>query len=141
MSVFSTPTKEQYKLLKNVPPGSSVHMLNLIRFRVETSYHDGRKVSGRDAYAAYSRESGPYFKEVGGKIIWRGSGAFTAIGPQEEKWDEVFVAEYPSIDHFFGMLRNSGYQQKAVVHRQAAVEDSRLIRVSPLEPGEFFKAS
>jgi uncharacterized protein (DUF1330 family) len=76
-----------------------------------------------------------------GKIVWRGSSAFTAIGPREEKWDEVFVAEYPSMEHFFKMLRNPEYRENAVIHRQAAVADSRLIRIALAEPGEFFEAS
>jgi hypothetical protein len=69
MSVFSAPTREQYGLLKDLPAGRSVHMLNLTRFRIEASYADERKASGRDAYAAYSRQGGPYFKEAGGKIV------------------------------------------------------------------------
>ena len=59
------------------------------------------------------------------------------IGPAEERWDICFIAEYPSVQAFVDMVKNPDYQ-KAVVHRQAAVLDSRLIRLEPRHSGEGF---
>ena len=59
------------------------------------------------------------------------------IGPSEEKWDECFIAEYPSVGAFVEMVRDPLYRE-AVKHRQAAVLDSRLIRMAPAETGTGF---
>jgi hypothetical protein len=59
------------------------------------------------------------------------------IGPQAERWDKCFIAEYPSVAAFVEMIRDPVYRE-AVKHRQAAVEDSRLIRLAPLPPGKGF---
>ena len=45
------------------------------------------------------------------------------IGPQEERWDHCFIAEYPSVAAFAEMIRDPVYRE-AVKQRQAAVEDS-----------------
>lgn len=59
------------------------------------------------------------------------------IGPADERWDAVFIAQYPSAEAFVAMLRNPEYRE-AVKHRQAAVEDSRLIRLAPSLAGPSF---
>ena len=55
----------------------------------------------------------------------------------DEVWDEVFVARYPDAHGFLAMVTNPDYQ-KAVVHRQAAVATSRLIRTHPSDTGATF---
>ena len=62
----------------------------------EAAYPDGRKATGAEAYAAYGRESGPVFERLGGRIVWQGRFELMLIGPQEERWDHCFIAEYPS---------------------------------------------
>lgn len=59
------------------------------------------------------------------------------IGPDDKHWDILFVAEYPSAKAFAEMVQNPGYQA-IVHHRQAAVKDSRLIRIKPSEAGRLF---
>ena len=113
------------------------HMRNLVRLREEAAYPDGRKASGAEAYAAYGRESGPVFERLGGRIVWQGRFELMLIGPQEERWDHCFIAEYPSVAAFVEMIRDPVYRE-AVKHRQAAVEDSRLIRHAVLPVGKNF---
>jgi uncharacterized protein (DUF1330 family) len=60
-------------------------------------------------------------------------------GPADERWDICFIAEYPSVAAFVEMVRDPVYRE-AVKHRQAAVEDSRLIRLAPRPPGKTFAA-
>ena len=96
-----------------------------------------QKTTGKEAYAAYGRDSGSIFKDLGGKIVWSGSFQLMFIGPQEEDWDICFIAEYPSAEAFISMIRNPDYQ-KAVKHRQAAVKTSRLVRTNPKEVSEGF---
>ncbi len=131
------PTKEQFAAFKDLKREGRIHMLNLVRLRAAAAYPDGREATGDDAYRAYARESGPVFKRVGGRQYWVGGFEQMLIGPSTERWDRVFIAEYPSGQAFVEMLRDPIYRE-AVKHRQAAVEDSRLIRLKPLEAGEVF---
>lgn len=59
------------------------------------------------------------------------------IGPADERWDRCFIAEYPSGAAFVEMIKDPNYQ-KAVIHRQAAVLTSRLIRLKPGTSGDDF---
>ena len=59
------------------------------------------------------------------------------IGPAEEHWDAMFIAHYPTAGAFLAMVTDPEYQ-RAVIHRQAAVSDSRLIRTQPLPPSDIF---
>lgn len=131
------PTREAFGAFRRLPDEGTVHMLNLVRLRAAALYLDGRAATGAEAYAAYGRESGPIFRRVGGKIVWSGDFRLLLIGPNDEHWDICFIAAYPNAAAFVEMVKNPDYQ-KAVLHRQAAVEDSRLIRTSPREAGAGF---
>lgn len=134
------PSKEQFAAFRELPRDGVIHMLNLVRLHEQARYADGRAASGLDAYRAYSRESQPVFERVGGRQFWLGRFEQTLIGPIDERWDVVFIAEYPSADAFIDMLRDPAYRE-AVKHRQAAVADSRLIRLRPKLPGGGFGQS
>ena len=131
------PTKEVFAKFRDHARPGPIHMLNLVRLRPRAAYPDGRDVSGAEAYASYGRESGPVFTRLGGKVVWQGSFELMLIGPQDEHWDHCFIAEYPSVTAFVEMIRDPAYRE-AVKHRQAAVEDSRLIRLKPRPVGKNF---
>jgi uncharacterized protein (DUF1330 family) len=135
--MYIDPTREMFGKFRSLPEEGPVHMLNLVRLREKAEYADGRQASGAEAYAAYGRESGPIFRRVGGRIAWSGDFRLMLIGPTEERWDICFIAEYPSGAAFVEMVKDPDYQ-KAVRHRQAAVADSRLIRLAPRENGSGF---
>lgn len=138
MTNYLDPTKEIFALFRDNNRAGPINMLNLVQLHPRAKYPDGRDVSGAEAYAAYGRESGPVFQRLGGKVIWQGKLELMLIGPQDaEKWDHCFIAEYPSVDSFVQMLRDPIYRE-AVKHRQAAVEDSRLIRHAALPVGKTF---
>jgi uncharacterized protein (DUF1330 family) len=137
MDGYVDPTKESFGRFKNLPTDQPIHMLNLVRLRADAAYPDGRKASGLDAYRAYARESGPVFARLGGKQVWIGRPELTLIGPESEHWDIAFIAQYPSGQAFIDMIRDPVYRE-AVKHRQAAVADSRLIRLAPATSGPIF---
>jgi uncharacterized protein (DUF1330 family) len=137
MSDNVNPTKEQFAAFRALPDEGPIHMLNLVRFRDRAAYEDGRQATGAEAYKAYARESGPVFERVGGRQFWVGRFDAVVIGPADERWDMVFIAEYPSAAAFVEMLRDPVYRE-AVKHRTAAVADSRLIRLKPLAGGKGF---
>jgi uncharacterized protein (DUF1330 family) len=112
-------------------------MINLVRLHAQARYEDGRTATGAAAYAAYGRGAAPVLERLGGRIVWRGAMEFMLIGPESEQWDLCFIAEYPSVGAFVEMIKDPDYRA-AMIHRQAAVRDSRLIRTAPLPFGESF---
>jgi len=135
---YLDPTKEIFAKFREMDRPGPIHMLNLVKFRERAAYPDGRDVSGADAYKSYARESGPVFRGLGGRQVWIGKPELMLIGPQDsEQWDIAFIAEYPSVQAFVAMLRDPVYRE-AVKHRQAAVEDSRLLRLQPAAAGKEF---
>ncbi len=137
MNGYSTFTKEIFAAFRANNREGPVHMLNLIRLRDQADYPDGHVASGKEAYNAYSEGSAPAFAKLGGRIVWRGQFEQTVIGPEEENWDICFIAEYPSVESFVEIIRNPEYRE-AARHRQAAVADSRLIRLAAAESGVTF---
>jgi uncharacterized protein (DUF1330 family) len=137
MTEYIDPTKETFAAFRADDRPGAIHMLNFVRLRERAAYPDGREATGAEAYAAYGRGSGPVFARLGGSIIWRGRFELMLIGPPEERWDLCFIAQYPSVAAFVEMIRDPVYRE-AVKHRQAAVEDSRLIRLAPGAAGVGF---
>ncbi|SDX78574.1 Uncharacterized conserved protein, DUF1330 family [Albimonas donghaensis] len=136
------PTRSAFEAFKALPRDEPLAMLNLVRFRDRAEYEAGHALAGAgltgaEAYANYGRDSAPVFSKVGGAIAWRGDFRCVLIGPEDEAWDEVFVASYPTASSFLAMVTDPVYQQ-AVKHRQAAVATSRLIRCAPAEAGAVF---
>jgi len=139
MTGFIDPTRETFAEFRADNRAGPIHMLNLVRLRERALYPDGRQATGAEAYAAYGRESEPVFARLGGAIVWRGKFELMLIGPKHERWDLCFIAQYPSVGAFVEMIRDPVYRE-AVKHRQAAVEDSRLIRLMPEAVGLGFMA-
>jgi len=137
MSKNVDPTKNQFSAFMRLPDDGPIWMLNMIRLRKKAKYEDGREASGAEAYGEYGRTSAPFFIGAGGKIVWSAKPQTVLIGPEDERWDLIFIAEYPNAAAFGEMVRNEGYQA-IVHHRQAAVKDSRLIRMKPGEAGKLF---
>lgn len=136
------PTRPQFDAFKALPRETTIQMLNLVRVKPLADYPEGhpnhgKELSGLEAYRAYGRESAEIFKRVGGRQIWAGRPETVVTGPTDERWDLAFIAEYPNAGAFLAMVTDPDYRE-IVKHRTAGVEDSRLIRLSPVEPGEGF---
>ncbi len=134
------PSRAAFDAFKALPRDTPIEMLNLVRFNAAARYPAGHALadkpsSGADAYQRYGEDIGPIFAQVGGSIVWRGEPAGVLIGPAEERWDTAFIARYPSAAAFLGMISDPAYQ-RAVIHRQAAVLTSRLIRMNPAPSGD-----
>lgn len=136
------PSRAQFDAFKVLPRDAPVAMLNLVRFREQASYPADHPLataglSGAAAYGQYSVKSEATFQRVGGSILWSGLPEVMLIGPIDERWDAAFVATYPTAAAFLAMVTDPEYQL-AVVHRQAAVATSRLIRTAPQAAGQSF---
>lgn len=136
------PTRTQFDAFKALPRDQPIHMLNLIRLKALADYppdhpDHGKGLTGLDAYRAYGRTAGPIFARLGARQVWAGRPDGVVTGPADERWDLAFIAEYPSAAAFLAMVTDPDYREH-VKHRTAAVEDSRLIRLAPLTPGQGF---
>ena len=136
------PTREQFDAFKALPRDQPIQMLNLIRLKARADYpqghpNHGKGMSGLDAYREYGRTSAEIFRSLGGRQVWAGRPDCVVTGPTDERWDLAFIAEYPNAAAFLAMVTDPAYREH-VKHRQAAVEDSRLVRLKSLTPGEGF---
>lgn len=139
---YIDPDRAAFEAFKALPRDTPIHMLNLIRYRAEAAYPAGHALAGKgltgaEAYAEYGKASGPIFKRLGGSIVWRGRFEAMVIGPDDKQWDNVFIAQYPNAGAFLAMVTDPDYKL-AVVHRQAAVLTSRLMRFAPDLSGDMF---
>jgi uncharacterized protein (DUF1330 family) len=140
--LYVDPTRAHFDRFKALPRDVPIEMLNLIRYRAVAAYPDGhaqagKGLSGEAAYQLYGTETAPIFARVGAAIVYAAAPDCVVTGPEDEQWDRMFVARYPSAAAFFEMLKDPAYQL-AVVHRQAAVLTSRLIRMAPRPAGAGF---
>ena len=137
------PLREQFDAFKALPRDQPIQMLNLVRLNAVAAYPEGhpdhgKGLTGLDAYRAYGRTTAHIFKRVGGRQVWVGRPEGVVTGPVNEHWDLAFIAEYPGGSAFLAMVTDPEYRE-LVKHRQAAVEDSRLIRMAPVDDiGEGF---
>ena len=136
MTGYIDPDRAQFDAFKGLDRDTPLNMVNLVKLRDKAAYPDdhalaAKALTGAQAYKNYGAESGPVLADVGGSILWRGQFEATLIGPSDEDWDVMFIAQYPNAHAFLQMISDPLYKQ-AVVHRQAAVVTSRLIRSAPL---------
>ena len=113
-------------------------MLNLMRFKDVADYSTYSElapadpISGREAYEAYMAQTRPFLEESGGEVLFAGEAHNFLIGPQEEAWDYVLLVKHKSPQTFMAFAQNPDYLP-ALGHRQAAVEDSRLLPITELD--------
>ena len=136
------PTREIMAAFRDLPSDRPIAMINLLRFQDRARYpadhaEHANALTGAQAYRLYGAAAAAPFQRAGGRQVWLGRPELTVIGPVDEVWDLAFIAAYPSGDAFVAMLRDPEYRL-AVVHRQAAVLESRLIRCEPRGPGAAF---
>ena len=132
---FIDPDRANFDRFKALPRDTPIHMLNLVRFRPLAVYPAGhpladKGLTGAQAYREYMRTIQPVLERAGGRIAWAGGFECVVTGPAEWPWDETFVMSYPDALSFLGLVKDPDYAP-VVVHRQAAVADSRLVRFSP----------
>ncbi|MDF0600374.1 DUF1330 domain-containing protein [Psychromarinibacter sp. C21-152] len=113
-----------------------VVMVNLLRFREMADYSAApdrappAPVSGAAAYARYVAETLPLLEASGGAVIFEGRAERWFIGPEEERWDHVLIVRQASLSAFRAFA-DAPAAQAALVHRTAALADSRLLPAYP----------
>ena len=109
--------------------GSPLLMLNLLRFRDRADYSGHPQEpsrSGLEAYRHYIGLAMPIVENANGRIVMMGTHLATLISPDEERWDDLLLLEYPKRKPFIEAMRCEAYRRISH-HRTAALLDSRLI--------------
>lgn len=134
---FTWPTPAQLDALNaraNDP--RPITMLNLLRYRDVADYTghpEATPCSGKAAYARYADAAIACVESFGGRVVFGGAACATAIGPDTEQWHDVLLVEYPNTRAFLDMMVSKRYRAFAY-HREAAIEDSRLVLITAGEP-------
>lgn len=130
------PSRPNFERFKGEPRDVPVNLLDLVRYRDLATYpeshpHHGKGMTGEQAFGEYFRTIAPFFDRMGVKIIWKAKMGLTMTGPDGQFWDLDFVAAFPRAAGFLELVTNPDYRAEVVVHRTAAVLDSRLVRFLP----------
>jgi uncharacterized protein (DUF1330 family) len=114
-----------------------VVMLNLLKFRLKADYSNSEhhkpeyEITGEEAYQLYMDNTIPELEKAGSRIIYYGRSNTFLIGPETEKWDAILIVEHSSVMKFMEFSQNKEYL-KTAGHREAALEDSRLLPSSEI---------
>ena len=129
---YLEPTEESAIELFSRNITGEIVMLNLLRFREVADYTGftelmpDQPISGREAYQKYIDHTLPFLRESGGDMRFLGEGGKYFIGPQDERWDLAMLIQQSSLSGFMEFASNEAYIA-GLGHRNAAVEDSRLL--------------
>jgi hypothetical protein len=130
------PTQESGRAFVMRRMTGKIVMLNLLRFREVADYSGSPElapetaISGAAAFERYIAHTLPYLRESGGELMFVGAGGSFLIGPEDERWDMAMLVRQKSVESFLAFASNEGYLA-GMGHRTAAVEDSRLLPLSP----------
>jgi len=136
MTNYVEPTEESGRAFVMRRMTGEIVMLNLLRFRKVADYSASPElapataISGAAAFERYIAHTLPYLRESGGELMFVGAGGSFLIGPESERWDMVMLVRQKSVESFLAFASNEGYLA-GLGHRTAAIEDSRLLPLSP----------
>jgi uncharacterized protein (DUF1330 family) len=105
-------------------------VLNLFALAEEARYEDGTTCPGLEAMLRYSAVSGNRLGAVGGSFVAQALPTGVVWG-EDDPWDVLVVATYPSVSSFWSLLADASYRE-AFVHRRAAVSRQRVTVGTPL---------
>lgn len=128
MSNRLQPTGDQLRRFRDETSGAPVFMLNLLKFREKAAYGDerDRTMTGREAYALYSKAMEDIVPSLGGSFVFSGPVHGLLIGEMGDLWDAAAIVQYPSAAKMLEMMQLPEYGE-AHVHREAGLEGQLLI--------------
>ena len=112
-----------------------IYMVNLLKFKDKAEYPDKREtdLSGKEAYAIYTKEVQHHLAKVGGKGIFGAEVKRLMLGEVDELWDSVAIAKYANRKAMLDMISDPDYI-KSAQHRVARLKGQINIEtVLPLE--------
>ena len=107
------PNEEQIKGFFEPGPEGPIFMVNLLKFKDQAEYEDGREtaLTGRQAYDIYGLAVSKLLVEFGGKGIFAADVVRLMLGEVEDLWDEVAIAMYPSRKAMLDMMQSETMQE------------------------------
>lgn len=123
-------------IMKNIK--GNIFMLNMLRFKDVADYSDfpdlkpKQAISGKEAYQKYIDHTIPFLEKSGGSIDFVGNSSNFLIGPENESWDAILLIKQKSVESFIAFEQNEEYM-KGIAHRNAALEDSRLLPINKID--------
>jgi uncharacterized protein (DUF1330 family) len=116
------PNQEQIEGFLQPGPDGPIYMVNLLKFKDQAVYEDGRAtdLTGREAYDVYGAGVSVLLKEFGGAVMFAADVERLMLGEVEELWDEVAIAMYPSRKAMLDMMQSPTMQEIAT-HRAAGL--------------------
>ena len=117
------PSEEQMKGFVEGDIDSPISMLNLLKFKDQAEYEDGRTtdLTGREAYQIYALAVAKLVENTGGKVLFGAEVSRLMLGEVEELWDTVAIAQYPSRKKMLEMMMSPEYAEISV-HRTAGLK-------------------
>ena len=116
------PNEKQMEEFLEEGHDEPIFMVNLLKFKDRAEYPDKREsnLSGKEAYAIYSKEVVGHLEKVGGKPIFGSEVTRLMLGEVEDLWDQVAIAMYPNRKAMLKMISNPDYI-KSAQHRVAGL--------------------
>ncbi len=105
-----------------------VCMVNLLKFKAQAEYEDGRPtdLTGIGAYRLYGELMRVFVESKGGAFLYFGSCAHLMIGSTDVLWDQVAIVKYPSKEEFVA-LATAPEVAGFGIHRAAGLKGQLLI--------------
>ncbi len=122
MKVENQLTPEPSQVLPFVATEGPVCMVNLLKFRDQAVYEDGREtdLTGEEAYGLYASEMRKLVEASGGRFIFGAEVVGLLLGEVEELWDTVGIVEYSSAKALLEIASTPEFQA-IEVHRLAGL--------------------
>lgn len=116
------PNEKQMAGFLEPGPEGPICMVNLLKFKPQAEYVDGREstLTGREAYGLYEEEVTNLLQQVGGYLGFVGDVERLALGEVEELWDTVALAVWPSRQAMLEVMQSDAMQDISV-HRAAGL--------------------
>ena len=132
---YGSVNTEQAMRMVQAPTEGPFYMVNLIKFREQAEYPDGREtdLTGREANNLYSPLE--FISAVGAQPVFAGE-VNGDVSDEASAWDQVGIVEYPCPLALFAMGTQPEFQATSI-HKNAGLEASTIM-VTHVRPFDAF---
>ncbi len=128
------PTKEQQLRIAREKQDSPIVLVNFLSYHDEPKYPSGfsgkRADDGESAYGKYSSHAMRSVAKLGGVLECGGEIESLLVGESKEKWKQIGLMNYLSLDALHGMFRIKK-NVEAGIHRDAGLKNTRVYAFTP----------
>ncbi|MEM9646692.1 MAG: hypothetical protein AAF989_17000 [Planctomycetota bacterium] len=113
----------------------ALHLAQLFKYKVFAKYADATEQkhawTGEDAMDAFDAATEDLLRKVGAKPVLKTTVVGTLIG-DGRTWDEFRLLHFPSQAAYMSYSNSLKKMEKAIRHREAAIEDSYVMKVGTM---------